>query len=445
MSLKRIIFGVIIGLLIVLQISLVRAETIPATSTPGTPQAGYMTSPYGKVGLTQADACKWVVVNGTGVFYNGACYHPTNGWAASVNPWSGCVGAQGASIACATVYSCPANAGWTLSGANCTRTECQAGYDRNAQGICQKDCTAKQGQAAGTGGGSFDFPNDGSSNTVSGCTVTCSTSVSSGGIVPLYETKSGCTYTGASPSDPANNSDPVEFKPDAKTPTKPSDCTGSGMGYVQGSTGTVTCMPPSDAPPENRPKVEQGKTSESGKTGTDGKPDFASPDYKKTDSKTTTDGEKTTTEEKTTSNPDTAKNGTSNNGCEAGATFADGKCTTTKTTVESTSDFCTKNPLATACKGYKDECIENPDRASCTNMGTPSDAQGDLQTKAVGVSGITVVNFASNDTCPPDQTFAYGVVISWQPACNALGWLKPLVLSLAWLSAGMFVIGALRT
>jgi hypothetical protein len=235
-----------------------------------------------------------------------------------------------------------------------------------------------------------------------------------------------------------------ESKPDPnKTPpSKTSDCGVKGEGYVIGSTGAITCVPASDSP-STAPTVSSNKPSESGKPGADGKPDPNSLDYKKSDKESSTKGGETTTKEKETTNPDVGKNGSVNGGCPVGASIIDGKCVETKTTIEPTGDFCTKNPNATACKGFKDECLENPDRASCKSLGDVT-TEGAVTAKPIGTSMIEVVGFSSNSSCPADIQLPKGAHLSFEWPCNLASTLKPIILALAWLSAGLIVMGAFK-
>lgn len=91
----------------------------------------------------------------------------------------------------------------------------------------------------------------------------------------------------------------------------------------------------------------------------------------------------------------------------------------------------------------KDPCELNPERMGCKEFGTPQDT-GDLPEKSVGVSSITPVVFASNASCPADIPLPKGATFSFEWPCRMAEGVKPFLLVLAWLIAGMIVIGVAR-
>jgi hypothetical protein len=91
-----------------------------------------------------------------------------------------------------------------------------------------------------------------------------------------------------------------------------------------------------------------------------------------------------------------------------------------------------------------DFCIENPDALACWKDGSPEDV--DLQKVTAGTS-IVPVNIGGGGSCPASKTVNYmgaNLVISFTPICTAAGWINPIVLALAWLSAGFILIGAFK-
>lgn len=60
-----------------------------------------------------------------------------------------------------------------------------------------------------------------------------------------------------------------------------------------------------------------------------------------------------------------------------------------------------------------------------------------------GISSVTAVNVGGPvASCPAPVQLAHGIVWSWNTVCNFASFLRPIVLALAWLSAGMMVLGA---
>jgi hypothetical protein len=76
--------------------------------------------------------------------------------------------------------------------------------------------------------------------------------------------------------------------------------------------------------------------------------------------------------------------------------------------------------------------------------GDTTDTQGDLETKALDVNAITPVNVASSASCPADIPLPKGMSFSWSPVCQFAEGLRPVVLAMAWLFAGVLVLGGIR-
>lgn len=91
----------------------------------------------------------------------------------------------------------------------------------------------------------------------------------------------------------------------------------------------------------------------------------------------------------------------------------------------------------------EDPCKLNPERMGCKEFGTPEDSV--LPSEARGVSAITVQSFAGNATCPPDIQLPKGATLSWSYPCQMATGVRPFLLALAWLAAGLIVIGAVRS
>lgn len=345
----------------------------------------------------------------------------------------------------ASSYSCP-DSSWTLSGTTCTRPDCAAGEFRDPTQAyaCKKDCTAMTGQS--TPSGYYGTSSENWTGTVSGCQIQCSklsSLVISGSTSAIM---TGCKYTGKT----SQASDPnvtAETPPNPNNPKGVKDCLGSGMGYISSSSGVTTCVPAQDAPAENRPKVEEKAVKESGTAAPDGKPDTTSPDYKKQETSTTSNGGSITTSTKETINGSNDGNG--NITCPAGYTKnADNTCSKTMATTQKASDYCAENPNATICKGDKpttDTCKDFPNRAGCSDLGDTSGADSSvLATQSKGVTDLSVISFASSDSCPADIPLPKGAALSFRWPCDLASGLKPILLALAWLSAGLIVMGAFK-
>ena len=116
----------------------------------------------------------------------------------------------------------------------------------------------------------------------------------------------------------------------------------------------------------------------------------------------------------------------------------------TQTTTQTQASFCTENPNAPLCKAADDECVTNPERVGCAKLGGVSD-EGPLTSVDSGLTTLTPVVLTTNASCPANISLPKGVVVSWAPICDVAGWLKPLILAFAWLSAGLIVVGGVRT
>lgn len=260
---------------------------------------------------------------------------------------SGAESCWNASGTIAMTYACLS--GGTLSGQSCTYPDCAAGYDRNAQGQCVKDCTAKAGQP--TTNGTYSFGGAASTWSVSECKVYCPQRV----ISAFGGTGYGCKYTGASADPDAESGKPEPPDPEKLPPEKPDDCLKQGSGYVTSSTGKVTCVPSSEAPEGQKPsKKESDSVKESGPKNADGTIDKTSPDYKKEESSTSqgSDGTTTTNKKETIAGtPD----GNGNVTCPSGYTKnPDNTCSKTTTTQQSNLGFCEQNPNSLLCKESKE-------------------------------------------------------------------------------------------
>ncbi|MFY9327488.1 MAG: virulence factor TspB C-terminal domain-related protein [Georgfuchsia sp.] len=86
-------------------------------------------------------------------------------------------------------------------------------------------------------------------------------------------------------------------------------------------------------------------------------------------------------------------------------------------------------------------CKTQPDLLQCMELGgIPTEET--LGSQSVVPTALTPVSFSLNNACPADVPLPHGAVLSYQPTCNFLGGIRPIVLLLAWLAAGFIVLGA---
>ncbi len=170
-------------------------------------------------------------------------------------------------------YTCPDDT-WILNGSTCTKADsCQSGQTI-VNGSCKCDSGAsigKDGQCCSQGDGEvgrFNYcsvasPNATSCNTQdsNGCALRCPSVTfqkpPSGDTIQIYPRMalgSNCRHTGSlgAPDDPfgnLNDSELNEIQEAVKDPTKakkPTDCLAAGLGYVQSSSGSTTCVKAGD-------------------------------------------------------------------------------------------------------------------------------------------------------------------------------------------------------
>jgi len=240
----------------------------------------------------------------------------------------------------------------------------------------------------------------------SGCRIACGSGVSSGGKAAC----TGCTFTGANSESGDTPGTPVA-QPAKDAPKTPDNCLSAGQGYITNSSGVTTCVQPTTSPtPVEKVTTEKNSTQKPGET---------APTESTTTTKTECDGANCT-ETTTTTDP------------------------TGTTTDKKTSDqetFCDKNPDSQLCKDAEDKCEENPDLVACKELGEPSDDSGELEKKAIGTNSITPASLGGSATCPADIPLPKGMSFSFQYICQYATGISPIVIILAWLSAGFLVLG----
>lgn len=126
----------------------------------------------------------------------------------------------------------------------------------------------------------------------------------------------------------------------------------------------------------------------------------------------------------------------------------------TKTTVSPTGETTTESStqIPTPEQGVevppedpqKTDCEKFPDASGCQELGDPEDY--DLQTEQRSV--IWSQEGGAAGSCPADKPFSlpfgHSASLSWQPLCDFATGIRPFVIGLAWLSAGIFVFMVAR-
>lgn len=426
---------------------------------------------------------------------------------------------------------CP-DASWTLTGLTCSRPDCtadqeringvcvpkcppgqprkpdgtcevpcQVGWEKDAQGVCRKDCTGKIGQSLAN---EHYYAINNTAN-YNDCQIKCRTEVDLTGasgvdgsdalrISDGYKIMTDCGYTGRPADDVSPGTMPelaeaegVKLSP--KKPTRPLDCLGSGQGYVQSSSGAVTCVPDSQAPPGQKPA--QTKTTSESKTETkEGSGNVTGTAEKTTQTTKNADGTRSTTTIETTSNGDgpntvtettetVAPNGEVTKTVTKKTVAADGTETKTGEQTEKApqDDFCQKNPTSLICKEAEKSVFGGSceigfecegDAATCAiakashELKCQGETRGELNdlgdTVISGTDGkvvetipneltdlSTAINTGSGGaaSCPPLPQIM-GKTIEIDSACSILQGLGNAGVALSLLMAGFIVVGGIR-
>lgn len=389
----------------------------------------------------------------------------------------------GAMVGAAAVYTCPSGQNWTLTGQTCTRPDCASGETRNDQGVCESPCKAGQTRVngvctcdsgaqtgtdgtccpvAGSGGGApmqWCYVDSASASTcdsagTNGCKVRCNNVTyqkGTGNTVQVYPKMAlgqNCSYTGTRGTNlgggPLNDGELKQVSDATKDPAKaktPEGCMAAGMGYVQSASGT-TCVPSGDTgvvkkesatntTNDNGQQTTETKTKETSSTPTGG-------ETKETTVKANPDGTTTTTTKTTTCKEDgTCTTATTETTKDANGNTVGNKASTNQ---QSASEFCKANPDSEMCKGASDACKDHPDRLGCMGAGDATE-QPDLSTTEKGITAITPFNISSNASCPADLPLPKGMSFSFQPFCDYASAFRPIILALAWITAGFLAFG----
>jgi hypothetical protein len=296
-----------------------------------------------------------------------------------------------------------------------------------------------------------------------GCDVRCNSITFQKGtganlqIFPKLALGQACSYTGKKAASGTGgggltNDELGDIDKATKDPQKaqtPGGCLAAGMGYVTSASGTTTCVASGDAGGVNSSSDQKTTT-----TGPDGKVTTqekttstdSGPNGTGTKQETTTttnpDGTVTTQRKTTTYNPD----GTVTTTTTGDTTAPDGTKTPAPTTNDNKSKgtYCQDNPSDPICQKAGDGCADHPERASCKDMGTPP-SDGDLASNSVGPSAITQVAVASNPNCPVGPPLPHGLGnMSFDGICQLATGIRPVVLAMAWLAAGLILLGGFK-
>lgn len=96
----------------------------------------------------------------------------------------------------------------------------------------------------------------------------------------------------------------------------------------------------------------------------------------------------------------------------------------------------------------KTDCDKYPASLGCLELGEVSDMSvGSEEMGIAAISPVTKGSLSGTGTCPADLTTEFmgeTISLSWALPCQAAKMMKPLVLLVAWLSAGLIFIGGVR-
>lgn len=293
---------------------------------------------------------------------------------------------------------------------------CPAGQKKQADGSCASICPAN-GTSKSSGiynlGTNVDAPipritcDGGCETSYTGEGVTKRAMVN--GVYNYYYGSGAYTYTGntcsSGPTSPSNTSVPPNTCDPATQQT----------GQVNGVT---VCLNKSDT---------QTTTTTTSPPVTDANGNVTS--TQTTNTTDTSTGDTTETRLGTTTSPD-------------GTVTQTGTSTTTKSPP---SSFCQANPTDPTCLKNSKFCQDNPETLGCATLGTVTDSV--VPTVEKGISEIIPKTVGGAGACPAPVTASFmgrSISFSYDIPCQAAGMLRPLILALAWLAAGLIFIGGVK-
>lgn len=422
----------------------------------------------------------------------GYCYLQNGPWRVDLlitqQPYckAGTLSGQHPNATCNNVPTCP-DSSWALSGTTCERQTCPAGQTWNA--VSQR-CRCDSGSDVGDDGKCCPQPSEQipsmqfcyisnttdtscTSSAPNGCTIRCNDITfqkPKGGeqvvIGPFMALGQSCKYTGSySPENfgggPLSDQELRDIDNRVKEPgdeATPAGCMAAGMGYVSGSSGT-TCVAAGKGGDvvKNTSSTSSNSGSGGGSGGGTGSGTGSSTKQTTTTGsngssttvKTTTtqngDGTTTTTTTTTSHNPD----GSVSETVKTEKKDSSGNTVETSEKKQETTDkaeWCAKNPTDAACKKAAEDCPEGSDKAACVKLGNPDALPNpELNTVERGISAVVPVGVASSPSCPQGPPLPFG--LGYMPLdgiCDLATGIRPILIALAWIGAGLIVIGAFR-
>lgn len=312
-------------------------------------------------------------------------------------------------------YTCPSGQNWTLTGSSCDRPACASGETRDtATGLCQAACPLYSERINGVCVCQTPYQMNASNqctHCLNGYAGRRGQSYSGSGEIPSTLCIEGCTYdyqgigvgmgsgstatwnleagksTGVLCTGSGTNPVPTDTKPIEAPETK---CVNQGKGHGTVN-GVVICLEPSQTVEKKINTVEQKNAQ----------------------------GAVTSNSTSNTTNSITNNGGSTT--IKSVVTNPDGSTTTTTTT------------------GGKGNGEGEGDDA-----GTPPE-EGPITEQSSTIQSIDVVSITTDMNCPQDLELPHSWgSFSYQPACDLAGLIRPLTLLFAWLSAGFFVVSAVK-
>jgi hypothetical protein len=392
-----------------------QAETIPATNAPRAPQSLWRVGSYMfYASVDKLAVCRKVLGPTAFIHAGGSCYRDSSTGAA-FEPYSGCINndVDMVIISCPIEYSCPSGQNWTLSGTSCTRPDCVAPQTRQSDGTCADPCPAAGSAVSGVTGKYFkvlQIPESGLC--ISGCTYAYGGTSARPAAGDYWISRSGVSTGAHCLGGVAGIEASLPADPNTNTCLAKNLC----GGVLNGVEVCTSCE-----------KTSVQSTSTASRTNPDGTTGSTS-----TTTITTCDAAGKCTTRTTQNN--------AGGGAQAGSTAQTGT-TTSESSIDKVS-FCADKPNDPACAKQSD-CDKNPDLAQCKSLGTP-DAESALPSTSVSISNLSPVDLPGIASCPANIPLPRGAYFDWTPACTYATALKPLVLVMAWLAAGLIVMGVVR-
>lgn len=380
-----------------------------------------------------------------------------------------------------TAAACPPNS--TLSGGSCT---CDSGYGADSTGkyCVGATCTATSNPIGGPGTAGYLFPvpavNKAPSQKVciggcvayfNGSSAQPSDAKLSGGVVQNYAygyyqysglgTQDQCSVGVSGSAYKSGGVGTATIAPVSGSPTAPSNTCPTGQ-YAATVNGTPNCYTAAGTIVQTT--APQDTTTITNKTTQDaaGNTTVCSTSTNNQTQASTTNCSTyapgvtppTVPLSQTISTPGSANGGQaptlisgsfSGSGSTTGSSSSNPTFTSEATPGQDMSAFCAANPTANACKNTPDHatyCATHTNDLDCAQLDSaPTDPT--LGTLAVGTSSLTPVSLAGDtSTCPADVALPHGMSFSYGPICTFAQGLYPIIVAMAWLAAGLIVIGA---